>query len=91
MRRLIALFTEPDEVVLDCFNGSGTTTLAAAQLGRRYLGIEASEETRELHAPDCRLTRARSRAWSGSSCSRARRFPRGRPRVCFHIARIGAT
>src|SRR5262249_29752653 len=44
MRRLIAVFTEPGEVVLDCFNGSGTTTLAAAQLGRGYLGIEASEE-----------------------------------------------
>jgi site-specific DNA-methyltransferase (adenine-specific) len=48
MRRLIALFTQPGEVVLDCFNGSGTTTLAAAQLGRRYLGIEASEEYHRL-------------------------------------------
>jgi site-specific DNA-methyltransferase (adenine-specific) len=48
MRRLIALFTQPGEVVLDCFNGSGTTTLAATQLGRRYLGIEASEEYHRL-------------------------------------------
>lgn len=40
MYRLIALFTKPNEIVLDCFNGAGTTTLAAHQLGRRYIGIE---------------------------------------------------
>jgi len=44
MRRLIALFTRAGEVVLDPFNGIGTTTLAAAQLGRRYIGIELSKE-----------------------------------------------
>ena len=42
--RLISLFTEPGEMVLDCFNGAGTTTLAAHQLGRKYLGIEFSEK-----------------------------------------------
>lgn len=44
MYRLISLFTRPEEVVLDCFNGAGTTTLAAAQLHRTYVGIELSEE-----------------------------------------------
>lgn len=43
MRRLIALFTERDELVLDPFNGSGTTTLCADGLQRRYIGIEFSE------------------------------------------------
>jgi DNA modification methylase len=43
MRRLIALFTSPNERVLDPFNGVGTTTLAAEQLGRRFIGIELSE------------------------------------------------
>jgi hypothetical protein len=44
MYRLIGLFTRPGEVVLDCFNGAGTTTLAAHQMGRSYVGIEASEK-----------------------------------------------
>jgi site-specific DNA-methyltransferase (adenine-specific) len=48
MYRLIGLFTKPDEMVLDCFNGAGTTTLAAHQLGRRYLGIEREPKYHEM-------------------------------------------
>ncbi len=48
MRRLIALFTRPGEVVLDCFNGAGTTTLVAHQMGRRFIGIELSKQYHEL-------------------------------------------
>lgn len=48
MRRLIALYTAPGEIVLDPFNGAGTTSLCAAQLGRRYLGIELSEQYHAL-------------------------------------------
>lgn len=44
MYRLISIFSGPNEVVLDCFNGSGTTTLAAHQLDRQYLGIEKDEK-----------------------------------------------
>jgi len=44
MHRLISLFTNEGEIVLDPFNGSGTTTLCAAQLNRRYFGIELSEK-----------------------------------------------
>ena len=43
MYRLIALFTYQNELVLDPFNGAGTSTLAAHQLNRRYVGIELSE------------------------------------------------
>ncbi len=46
--RLIALFTRPHEVVLDCFNGAGTTTLTAHQLGRRFIGIEKSPKYCEI-------------------------------------------
>lgn len=44
MRRLIALFSAEEEVVLDPFNGAGTTTLCAAQLNRRFIGIELSQK-----------------------------------------------
>ncbi len=44
MYRLISIFTRPKEIVLDCFNGAGTTTLAAHQLGRHYVGIESSSK-----------------------------------------------
>lgn len=54
MYRIISIFTKPDEVVLDCFNGAGTTTLAANQLRRKYIGIEALDKycliARERHA-----------------------------------------
>ncbi len=42
MKRLYALFTKPGEIVLDCFNGAGTSTLVAHQMHRRFIGIEVS-------------------------------------------------
>ncbi len=54
MRRLYALFTRPQETILDCFNGAGTSTLVAHQMGRGYVGMELSAEyhriTAERHA-----------------------------------------
>jgi modification methylase len=43
-RRLILLYTNPGDVVLDPFMGSGSTAVAAASLGRHYTGCELSEE-----------------------------------------------
>ena len=42
MRRLISIFTNEGEIVLDPFNGVGTTTLSAGEMNRKYLGIELS-------------------------------------------------
>ena len=44
-RRAIKLFTEPGEIVLDCFMGSGTTAVAAVSEGRQYIGIEKEEKS----------------------------------------------
>lgn len=48
MRRLFALFTKPGEIILDCFNGAGTSTLVAQQMGRRFIGIEISPQYHEI-------------------------------------------
>ncbi len=39
-KRAIKLLTEPGDIVLDCFMGSGTTAIAAISEGRRYIGID---------------------------------------------------
>lgn len=42
MERIILLSSNPGDVVLDPFSGSGTTCAVAKRLGRRWLGIELS-------------------------------------------------
>ncbi len=44
----VRLFTQPGDVVLDPFIGSGTTAVAAASLGRRFVGIDTNAEYVEL-------------------------------------------
>jgi DNA modification methylase len=58
-RRIIELFTDPNDVVLDPFMGSGTTAEAAVIEGRRYIGIEKSAEYVKLARK--RLSRVVSR------------------------------
>ena len=44
-RRTIRLLTEPGDLVLDCFVGSGTTALAAVQEDRQFMGFDINPES----------------------------------------------
>ncbi len=59
VRRLVLLFSYRGDVVLDPFNGVGTTTLVAAKHGRRYIGIDISENY-------CSTARQRIEEWQNS-------------------------
>jgi len=48
LERILLASTTEEDVVLDPFNGSGSTGVAALRLGRKYLGIEISEEYLDL-------------------------------------------
>lgn len=43
IQRIIHLATNPNDLILDSFLGSGTTTAVAHKMGRRYIGIEMGE------------------------------------------------
>jgi len=43
-RRLMKLFSYKNDIVLDPFNGAGTTSLVAWKLGRRFIGVDVSEQ-----------------------------------------------
>jgi DNA modification methylase len=55
-RRIIRLLTTPEDVVLDCFVGSGTTAVAAILEGRQYIGIDIEEKYVEMSRKACRRT-----------------------------------
>lgn len=48
LRPIIGCASDPGDLVLDPFNGSGTTGHVCIELGRRYIGIEKSERFHEL-------------------------------------------
>lgn len=56
VKRLLKLFSYKNDIVLDPFNGAGTTTKVAKQLNRKFIGIDISEEyckTAEDRLKDC--------------------------------------
>ena len=46
LQRILSLATNPGDLVLDSFVGSGTTAAVAHKMGRRWIGIEMGEHAR---------------------------------------------
>jgi len=68
-RRLIKLFSYKNDIVLDPFNGAGTTTLVSWKLKRRFIGIDIS-----MQYCDTALKRLATAEEKGTVCSQA--YPR---------------
>lgn len=51
LRRIIEMSTEPGDLVLDSFLGSGTTAAVAHKMGRHYIGIELGDHAYTLCKP----------------------------------------
>ena len=45
LRRIIQTSSRPGDIVLDCFAGSGTTLIAAEELGRQWIGVDIGDES----------------------------------------------
>lgn len=50
-QRIVALFTETGDLVLDSFLGSGTTAAVAHKMGRRWIGVELGEHAKTHCVP----------------------------------------
>ena len=48
LERIILASTEEEQVILDPFCGSGTTGVEAVRYGRKFIGIDVSEEYMEI-------------------------------------------
>lgn len=48
IRKIILASTDEKDLILDPFNGSGTTGIVANRLNRRYIGIEKEKEFLDL-------------------------------------------
>lgn len=48
VKRHLLHATQPNDVVLDCFLGSGTTAVACKEIGRRYIGFEIDKNYYEI-------------------------------------------
>lgn len=48
MKELVRLFTNPGDVIFDPFMGSGSTGVAALELGRKFIGVERNPDYFEI-------------------------------------------
>jgi adenine-specific DNA-methyltransferase len=54
IKRVLEMSTQPGDIVLDSFLGSGTTAAVAHKMGRRWIGIELGEHCYSLCLPRLR-------------------------------------
>ena len=67
LARIIEAESNPGDLVLDCFSGSGTTLAVASQLHRRWIGIDNSAEAIATTLRRfAKRTRTYGRFWSPS-------------------------
>ncbi|MBE9528913.1 MAG: site-specific DNA-methyltransferase [Proteobacteria bacterium] len=75
LRRIIEASTNPGDLVIDAFAGSGTTLVAAEKLGRAWIGIDSSPvaiETAEVRLRDIAASkgyRGKGKKRYASECS----------------------
>ena len=48
LKLIVSASSNPGDLVLDAFCGSGTTLVAARELGRRWIGIDRSKQAIEV-------------------------------------------
>lgn len=59
LARIIKASSNPGDLVMDCYAGSGTTLAVASRLGRRWIGVDCSDEAIKatLHRFECGMER----------------------------------
>ena len=78
LHRILLASTNPGDVVLDPFFGTGTTGAVAKRLGRRWIGIE--RDTDYVAAAEARIARVTPLGPDALECARSKRQE---PRVPF--------
>jgi site-specific DNA-methyltransferase (adenine-specific) len=71
MEALVRDFTDPGDLVLDAYAGSGTTGAACRRLGRRFLGFERREDYHAMAALRIATTREQLRMFEADGAARA--------------------
>jgi DNA modification methylase len=83
MKELVRLFTNPGDVIFDPFMGSGSTGVAALELGRKFIGVEKNPEYFALATRRIRETLAHNDIFMDG--------PAGSPPTLFGTPTFGST